>query len=528
MAEYLAPGVYVEEEERGAAPLAGASTSTAGFLGPTERGPTRPRLLTSFSDFRRWYGGYLEDSYLPIAVDGFFSNGGNRCFLGRVTSVEEIADNDLQAEGQGQGQSGDDVLNVAAIGPGEWGEHIAIIVSNASMHEMNEDLFKLTVRYWADDEDYDDAVAGDAFPDHEQEDVPNPDVEEVYDDLSMKKAASNFVEKQINGTSALIEVEVDEDADKQRPENLVDDEGEPENPVWLDGDNFGEDDPDLEDYKGNPDDDPEDRTGFQGFEQIPEISIVCVPDAEGDDDLTNELVDHCENMDDRFGILHSEQSGVDVGDLRPPRDTDMAAFYYPWLKARNPDTGMVEEIPPGGHIAGIYARSDAQHGVHKAPANEVVRGISDIQRPVSKGDQEVLNPRGVNCIRSFRGRGIRVWGARTASSNPQWKYVNVRRLFLFLRESIEQGTQWVVFEPNNEELWARVRQTIKNFLTDVWEDGALMGTSPDEAFFVKCDRTTMTQSDIENGRLICEIGVAPTRPAEFVIFRIAQWTGDSS
>jgi len=166
--------------------------------------------------------------------------------------------------------------------------------------------------------------------------------------------------------------------------------------------------------------------------------------------------------------------------------------------------------------------------VHKAPANEVIRGISDIQRPVTQGDQEVLNPRGVNCIRSFRGRGIRVWGARTASSNPQWKYINVRRLFLFLRGSIEQGTQWVVFEPNNEELWARVRQTIKNFLTGVWEDGALMGTTPEEAFFVKCDRSTMTQSDIDNGRLICEIGVAPTKPAEFVIFRISQWTSDAS
>ena len=522
MAEYLAPGVYVEEVERGAAPLAGVSTSTAGFLGPTERGPTNPRLLTSFSDFRRLYGGYLEDSYLPTAVNGFFTNGGSRCFLGRVTAADETAEAELADDDPGESATG--VVSVEALGPGGWGEHVALIVSNASMHDMDEQLFRLTVRYWAGEEALEDANAGNADPD--DDDVPDPDVEEVYDDLSMERRSSNYVEKQVNGTSALIEVTVEEEG--ERPANSVDDDGSPTDPVWLEG-NFDDDEsPDVEDYKGSGDDDPEDRTGFAGFEQVSDISIVCLPDEAEDGTLTDELITHCETMDDRFAILQAEQSGVDVGSLMPPDDTDMAAFYYPWLKARNPDTGMVEEIPPGGHVAGIYARSDTRHGVHKAPANEVIRGISDIQRPVTQGDQEVLNPRGVNCIRSFRGRGIRVWGARTASSNPQWKYINVRRLFLFLRGSIEQGTQWVVFEPNNEELWARVRQTIKNFLTGVWEDGALMGTTPEEAFFVKCDRSTMTQSDIDNGRLICEIGVAPTKPAEFVIFRISQWTSDAS
>jgi len=188
---------------------------------------------------------------------------------------------------------------------------------------------------------------------------------------------------------------------------------------------------------------------------------------------------------------------------------------------------MKKLIPPGGYMAGIYARSDVERGVHKAPANETVRGVVDLQLPIGKGEQDVLNPRGVNCIRAFPGRGIRVWGARTLSSDPSWKYINVRRLFLYLEESIDEGTQWVVFEPNSEILWARVIQTISNFLKGAWKSGALMGLTPEEAFFVKCDRTTMTQDDINNGRLIVLIGVAPVKPAEFVIFRIAQWTNNA-
>ena len=190
-------------------------------------------------------------------------------------------------------------------------------------------------------------------------------------------------------------------------------------------------------------------------------------------------------------------------------------------------------MPPTGHVAGIFARTDIERGVHKAPANEVVAGRrrpepSSCRSP--KGEQDILNPRGVNCIRDFRtdGRGIRVWGARTMSSDPEWKYVNVRRLFIFVEESIDEGTQWVVFEPNDEPLWAQVRRSIDELPARVWRSGALMGTTQEEAFFVKCDRTTMTQDDIDNGRLICYIGIAPVKPAEFVIFRISQKTAGGS
>jgi len=194
----------------------------------------------------------------------------------------------------------------------------------------------------------------------------------------------------------------------------------------------------------------------------------------------------------------------------------------------DPRTNTNLLVPPSGHVAGIYANTDIERGVHKAPANYVVQGATALQFQITKGEQDILNPRGVNCLRVFPGRGLRVWGARTCSSDPLWKYINVRRLLLYIEESIDEGTQWVVFEPNNEKLWGRVKATISEFLTRVWKDGALMGTKPEEAFFVKCDRTTMTQDDIDNGRLICIIGVAPVKPAEFVIFRIAQWAGGSS
>ena len=247
------------------------------------------------------------------------------------------------------------------------------------------------------------------------------------------------------------------------------------------------------------------------------------------------LISHCESLRYRFAILDAPQGSSDIActsnknlDPRSDNPTDFAAFYYPWIKIINPETGMLQLMPPGGYVAGVYARSDTERGVHKAPANEVVQGASDLEFQIMKGEQDVLNPRGVNVIRAFPGRGIRVWGARTLSSNTLWKYINVRRLFIFIEASIERGTQWVVFEPNDDRLWARVRATITQFLTGVWRNGALMGTTPEEAFFIKCDRSTMTQDDIDNGRLICIIGIAPVKPAEFVIFRIAQWQGGSA
>jgi phage tail sheath protein FI len=204
-------------------------------------------------------------------------------------------------------------------------------------------------------------------------------------------------------------------------------------------------------------------------------------------------------------------------------DSKYAALYYPWLKVNGPD-GQPIEVPPSGHIAGIYARNDTERGVHKSPANEVVRGAVGATAQITKGEQDVLNPSGINCIRSFTGRGLRVWGARTLSSDAAWRYVSVRRLFNYVEASIERGTQWVVFEPNDPDLWARVRRDISAFLTGCWRDGMLFGTSPGEAFFVKCDEENNPADVRDRGQLIVDIGLAPVKPAEFVVFRFSQYT----
>jgi len=276
--------------------------------------------------------------------------------------------------------------------------------------------------------------------------------------------------------------------------------------------------------------------GLDGLGINREISLVSIPDEVVIPELADDLVSHCETLRDRFAILAEQTDGADLNQTQQPRDSSYAAIYYPRVRVPAPhlrDGNVL--VPPQGHLAGIYGRVDREHGVHRAPANQVVQGLSSTDpssglEPLShilgKAEQDVLGPRGINVLRDFpsSGRGIRVWGARTISADSDWKYVNVRRLFIFLEQSIGQGLQWVVFEPNSEQTWIRVRQSVMNFLRTVWRNGALMGFAEDQAFFVRCDRTTMTQDDIDNGRLICLIGVAPVKPAEFVIFQITQKT----
>ena len=283
------------------------------------------------------------------------------------------------------------------------------------------------------------------------------------------------------------------------------------------------------------------RRALQAFENIEDISIVAAPDGAAYpaivQAINNALITHAERRRAyRIAVLDTPAgfTPTEALEFRGTIDTTRAAMYYPWVVVPNPlarpgDASIPIEltVPPSGFIAGIYARSDTQRGVFKAPANEVVLGALRFETDVNFAQQELLNPAGVNCLRFFPGRGYRVWGARTASSDPEWKYVNIRRYFNYLERSIDNGTQWVVFEPNGERLWANIRQTISNFLYNEWTSGALLGSAPKDAFFVKCDRSTMTQNDLDNGRLICQIGVAAAKPAEFVIFRIGQSTADN-
>jgi phage tail sheath protein FI len=242
------------------------------------------------------------------------------------------------------------------------------------------------------------------------------------------------------------------------------------------------------------------------------------------------MIAHCERMGDRVAILDTPP-GLSPQEVRKWRmdiaayDSSYAVLYYPWIQVNDPVQKRPVYIPSSGHMAGIWARTDTTRGVHKAPANEVVRGATGLAYNVTKGEQDTLNPNGVNCIRAFPGMGIRVWGARTLANDPAWRYVNVRRLFNFVEKSIERGTMWVVFEPNNPRLWARVTRDVTAFLTTVWRTGALFGSTPDQAFYVKCDEELNPPESRDLGRLIVEIGLAPVKPAEFVIFRITQWAG---
>ncbi|MGP8175877.1 MAG: phage tail sheath family protein [Terracidiphilus sp.] len=293
------------------------------------------------------------------------------------------------------------------------------------------------------------------------------------------------------------------------------------------------------DYIG-VDNGPGARTGVQALIDQDDIAIVAVPGIT-DQNVQNALITHCETLMYRFAILDPAPHGgsgdvpatlPDIQNQRNLYDTEYAAIYYPRVKVFDPLTNTDITVPPSGHIAGIYARVDETRGVYKAPANELIGGIDAIEVKVSKGDQDVLNPFpvNINVLRDFtaQSRGLRVYGARCITSNAEWMYVNIRRLFIFLEHSLDIGTQWAVFEPNDQALWARLTQSVSAFLTTVWNDGALMGAKASDAFFVRCDQTTMTPDDIQNGRLVMQIGVAPVFPAEFVIIQIGQWQGGSS
>lgn len=527
MPEYLAPGVFIEEISTRAKPIEGVGTSTAGFVGPTERGPEYPRLVTSWLEFQRWYGTYLPTtvSYMPYCIQGFFDNGGQRCFVGRITP-DNVVPSQLLI----------DNLRFSAIGRGAWGDRVRIKVAKGSQSTAANPQFRVSIIYYrVDPATFVDPLVTANLTNPDRRD---PDAVEIYDNLSEIDGVSNNVLQVINAASQLVRCWWEApDAPAALP---------PQDFAPLAGGSDGDVDYIAKDFEGNLDailpaiaiqqpplDEPLGRgTGMAAMASIDEIAILLAPDEvrPGLENVTKQLIDQCEQLKDRFAIVSTKRAQSDVNAIASRQDTKYGAFYYPWIEVFDPLNNKPQIIPPSGHVCGIYARTDIERGVHKAPANAVVRGARNLEFTVTRGMQEFLNPQGVNCIRDFRsdGRGLRLWGARTMSSDGEWKYVNVRRLFIYIEESIEEGTQWVVFEPNHEPTWAKVVRSITNFLITIWKNGALEGVKQEEAFFVKCDRTTMTQDDIDNGRLICYIGIAPVRPAEFVIFRISQKTREAT
>ncbi len=574
MAEYLSPGVYVEEFESGGKPMEGVGTSTAGFIGLAEKGPIEgvPQLVTNFSEFKRTYGGYLSENefgeyrFLAYAVENFFINGGSRCFVSRV------APSDAKVS-VGYAPSKDaPLVNFSAKNPGIWGDSITVTITPASKAKTQireiikaGDETKYLVKNGAGFNPGDVVVFTDdsgtvynrvvknqdniiTFAAEFSEDVADNnlvpvktistceftleakhgDSVELYENVSFNISAANFISKKVAKSDLIVaEYVAAEDEEIVAPFlAIVGEEAKVAVINFADGSNGSVSSVTAAEFIG-VDNGAGKRTGIQSFVDNDVVSIMAVPGVT-DPNVQLTLVAHCENLASRFAVLDLPRDAKKVNDIITHRnifDSNYAALYHPWLEVFDPLDKKTIAVPPTGSVIGIYARSDNTRGVHKAPANEVVKACTGLDCQFNKGEQDILNPKGVNLIRSFPGQGIRVWGARTASSDGSWKYINVRRLFIFIEESIKANTNWAVFEPNDEVLWVRVQRTISVFLNTLWRNGSLAGSSPEEAFFVNIGRTTMTQDDIDNGRLICIIGVAPVKPAEFVIFRITQKTG---
>ncbi|MEU5980331.1 phage tail sheath subtilisin-like domain-containing protein [Streptomyces sp. NPDC047315] len=524
MPSYLSPGVYVEEVASGSRPIEGVGTSVAAFVGLAPTGPlNEPVLVTNWTQYVASFGEFTDGYFLAHSVYGFFNNGGSAAYVIRVggsaggvaeqgAAPAAVAGGDAKAalpSGEPQ-QLG--TFTVTAIAAGASGA-LSVEVADAD-GEGPADRFKLIVK--------DGDKAAEQF------------------DVTAKKSSRAYVVTQVKERSRLIAVaEAAPAGQLARPDNQTVALAAPaQSPAAADGRAAGpgEAHPGPAHYLG----DSADRTGFGGLEAVDEISMVAVPDLmaayqRGAIDLEAVkavqlgLIAHCELMGDRVAVI-DPPPGLNARQIRVWRqetagyDSRYAALYYPWIKTFDPASGQGLMIPPSGHVAGIWARNDFERGVHKAPANEVVRGAVDLELQITRGEQDLLNPIGVNCIRAFPGRGIRVWGARTLSSDPAWRYLNIRRYFNYLEESILIGTQWVVFEPNDHALWARIRRNISAFLVNEWRSGALFGQRPEEAYYVKCDEETNPPESVDVGRVVCEIGIAPVKPAEFVIFRLAQFS----
>lgn len=503
MPEYLAPGVYVEEIERGPKPIEGVATSTAAFLGETRRGPLLPRLVTSYGEYIRYFGEIFDPAkFMPYAVKTFFDNGGVRCYVTRITGVGATPSS-VELAG----------FTVTALGPGTAVDRTWVRIGPGSTKDGagNPVGFRLQVDHWDDPARAPDANGIDSSP------VP-PDVSEDFDDLSIDPASPSYFVKRVNNFNSVL-IMLEAPADVALPGQLAS--------AQLDG---GADGAAVTaaDFEGSEDLAAPTGLAALDLDQFRSVAVVYAPGC--DADTARALVTHCERNRFRFAVIDAQPNQANASGLEPRNDitdTQYAAFYYPWIRISDPRSGGRKLVPPGGAVCGIYALTDNNRGVFKAPANEVIAGAIDLEYDINQATQGVLNPNGVNVIRRFPGRGIRVWGARTLSSDPLWKYVNVRRLFIFLEASIYTSTQWVVFEPNDYRLWARVKQTVTLFLRTQWREGALFGAKEEEAFSVAVGRDTMTEDDILNGRLIIEVGVAPVRPAEFVIFRIFQKTQEA-
>ena len=562
MAEYLSPGVYVEEFDSSPRAIEGVGTSTGGFVGMAVKGPTigAPSLVTSFADFQRQFGGFLSEythgeyRYLAYSVEQFFANGGTRCYISRV--VPEDASLATAKKG---------ILSMRAANEGKWGNRILVSLMATNRKKMQllkkesdnvfvaksvdgfregdvvefagefnriAGIFDNTVTFekpfGADPVDTAIVPKNVVFSVEMDVTIRSDSDVETFTGVTLNPTSTNYLARKL-AASRLVVAAVEQNDDIDNPVSVILGKGVLSGTISFAGGSDGT----MEAVNAGVfigiDNGPGQRTGIQAFLENDSVSIIAVPGITIPE-VVVALVSHCENEKNRFAVLDIPQELRKTGDIIEYRnmiDSTYAAMYHPWIQVYDRVAKKPAYIPPSGAVMGVYSRTDVSRGVHKAPANETI-ACTGLSVNYTTGEQDILNPAGVNLIRALPGQGIRIWGARTASSNSAFKYVNIRRLFIFVEQSIRMSTNWVVFEPNNSSLWARVQMTVSSFLESMFRAGMLAGDSPAEAFYVNIGTSTMSQDDIMNGRLICEIGIAPSRPAEFVIFRVTQFTAGAA
>jgi uncharacterized protein len=530
-ASYGAPGVYIEEQPSGSMPIEGVGTAVAAFVGFTERydleqgDPTdpagvKPQLVTSWPQYERVYGGFVRGAMLPHAVRGFFANGGSAAYICRIPGA-------TGADG------GRPTLTLpAADNPASPSMQLSALDAGAT---LEVEVVPPPVPPEAE------ADGAAATGDYTLRVYEGGTLREELGGLQFTGRSARTVEKTVNDRSKFVRIELQPLQGASLAERI---------PATG---RYTLQAPPVSTVSVTPQDligSEADRTGYQGLAIAENVTMVAVPDlitvATKEDGSIDEemflgaqkqLIDWCEASHNKMAILDTPPGLNATRALewrsRLARDSAFAALYYPNVVVANPlarpgatNSELYLTVPTAGHVAGVWARTDGARGVWKAPANEAVRGIVRLETDVTSGEQDLLNPEGVNCIRSFGSYGTKIWGARTlAKTDPSWRYINVRRLFNYIEESIQRGTQWAVFEPNDYDLWQRVKRNITSFLRGLWTQGALVGTTPEQAFYVLCDASNNPAASVDEGKLIVEIGIAPVKPAEFVIFRISQWQG---
>jgi hypothetical protein len=512
------PGVYVEEIPSGVRTITGVATSITVFVGWAAKGPTdRAELVLSFSDFERKFGGLDARSLLGYSVSHFFSNGGQRAYILRLTGVGAVAGTVTL----------DNKLKITAIDLGEWSKFYAIVTKKRTDDPTR---FQLKVVNIKDD--------------------PKGATVEVFEDLSMAPLDRRFVVNVLKAQSLLVSAELVDTPDAPPEDTAIPPKGDPKAgeipesaklqvPPGADGAPLT---PGTAEFAGALL--PASGTGGVNFlDRVDLFNILCIPglSKNGPVDMTSTLSSLEKLCSDRRAILivDSDQEATfdkltDVAALQnlTGLEAKNAAFYFPWIIAPDPlQQNRPREFPPCGFVAGLYARTDTTRGVWKAPAgtDASLTGVLGVKTNLTDAENGVLNPKAINCIRTLPVFGTVLWGARTLQGNDEqgseWKYIPVRRTALYIEESLFRGLKWVVFEPNDEPLWAQIRLNVGAFMHDLFRQGAFQGQTPRDAYFVKCDKETTTQNDINRGIVNIVVGFAPLKPAEFVIIKLQQIAG---